>query len=203
VPGPLIHVEAIEQALLGIFLERPDWAFGLEITLTILLGLILILSMQTRPRWRVVFVLAAIAGSIYLSWYCFSELRLLIDPTAPAITAVLVFAASAAGRAVVEESDRRQIRTAFEKYLPKSLVDQLAQQPDQLRLGGESRTVTAFFCDIHGFTSLSEQWRDDPEKLTSFLNQFMTIVSREIAKQDGMIDKFIGDCVMALWNAPS
>jgi len=99
-----------------------------------------------------------------------------------------------------EEAQRRQIRTAFGQYLSPEMVDRLAQDPGMLKLGGENREMTLLFCDVLGFTSLSEKY--DAESLTGLINRLLTPLTDTILRAHGTIDKYMGDCVMAFWNAP-
>jgi adenylate cyclase len=101
-----------------------------------------------------------------------------------------------------EQAQRRRITRAFEHYLAPSMVSRLAQDPGQLQLGGETRVLTVLFCDVRGFTTLSERMQQDPQGLTRLLNRILTPLSEAVLATGGTIDKFIGDCVMAFWNAP-
>jgi adenylate cyclase len=98
------------------------------------------------------------------------------------------------------EAQRRRVRGAFGRYLAPALVDELAANPDKLRLGGEMRDMTLLFCDVRGFTTISEQL--DPQALTHLVNRFLTPMTDIVLASRGCIDKYMGDCVMAFWNAP-
>ena len=110
--------------------------------------------------------------------------------------------AEGASSLVSERQGRRRIKDAFGRYLSPELVDILARDPSRLHLGGERRVMTFLFCDIRGFTNLSEQLQAEPERLTSIINRFLTTMTAAIRARRGTIDKFMGDCVMAFWNAP-
>jgi len=101
-----------------------------------------------------------------------------------------------------ERRSRREITRAFSRYLSPALVERLANDPSQLKLGGERRTLTILFCDVRGFTTISETLKDDPEQLTTLINRLLTPLSEIVLESGGTIDKFIGDCLMAFWNAP-
>ena len=101
-----------------------------------------------------------------------------------------------------EQLDRRRIRAAFGQYLSPTLVDRLARSPKQLVLGGEERVMTILFSDVRGFTTISETFKHDPQGLTTLMNRFLTAVTNAIVACNGTIDKYIGDAVMAFWNAP-
>ena len=101
-----------------------------------------------------------------------------------------------------EEKKRREIRSAFGQYVSPDLVSQLADQPEGLTLGGETRELSILFSDVRGFTAISESFKENPQGLTDLMNQFLTVLSNSILKFNGTIDKFMGDAVMAFWNAP-
>ncbi len=97
---------------------------------------------------------------------------------------------------------RAGIVRAFSQYLSPVLVERLAERPEQLNLGGERRELTVIFCDVRGFTTIAERLKDDPERLTTLMNRLITPLSEAVLAEGGTIDKYIGDCVMAFWNAP-
>jgi adenylate cyclase len=101
-----------------------------------------------------------------------------------------------------EEAERRQVRDAFSRYMSPALVERLAEDPSRLKLGGEMRDMTLLFCDVRGFTTISEQFSSDPEGLTKLINRFLTPMTNVILERKGTIDKYMGDCIMAFWNAP-
>jgi adenylate cyclase len=103
---------------------------------------------------------------------------------------------------VREQSQRRQIRSAFGQYLSPALVEQLALSPEKLVLGGEEREMTIMFSDMRGFTSISETYKSDPQGLTALMNRFLTPLTNAILNRKGTIDKYMGDAIMAFWNAP-
>jgi adenylate cyclase len=100
------------------------------------------------------------------------------------------------------EAERRTVRSAFAQYLPPDVVEDIATDPSKLKLGGDTRELTIMFCDIKGFTPIAESFRSDPQGLTRLINRALTPLSREVLNHRGTIDKYIGDCVMAFWNAP-
>src|SRR5258708_37993468 len=101
-----------------------------------------------------------------------------------------------------EENQRRQIRSAFGQYLSPAVVEQVARDPSRLKLGGEHRNMTFLFSDIRGFTAISERYKDDPGSLPLLINRYMTPITNTILDHKGTIDKYIGDAIMAIWNAP-
>jgi adenylate cyclase len=101
-----------------------------------------------------------------------------------------------------EQSQRRRIRSAFGQYLSPTLVAQLAKSPEKLVLGGEERTMTIMFSDVRGFTGIAEAYKHDPQGLTALMNRFLTPLTNAIIERRGTIDKYMGDAIMAFWNAP-
>ena len=95
-----------------------------------------------------------------------------------------------------------QIKKQFEHYLAPAMVKKLQENPSLLKLGGETRELTFLFCDIRGFTPISEKYKSDPQGLTKLINSFLTPMTDIILKSGGTIDKYMGDCIMAFWNAP-
>ncbi len=201
--GAEVHIQAIEQMLLGHFLERPDWAYGAEIIYLIVLGLILIVLIpRLGGGWSALLGLGAIVGVSYASWYLFTEQLWLLDPVIPSLAAITIFLASTLLNYLRTEAEKAQVRDAFSHYMSPALVEQLAEEPDRLVLGGEMRDMTLLFADIRGFTAISEQFKEDPQGLTQLINQFLTPMTDMILSRRGTIDKYMGDCIMAFWNAP-
>ncbi len=203
VPGVEVHIEAFEQMLLRHFLERPDWGSGAELLFATILGLFVLIATTRVPvYWVAGVAIVAVVVAIGTSWWAFTEQRWLLDPIAPSLNIALVFAAASLVKFMRTEAERRTVRSAFAQYLPPDVVESIANDPSQLKLGGETRELTIMFCDIRGFTPIAESFRSDPQGLTKLINRALTPLSREVLNHRGTIDKYIGDCVMAFWNAP-
>ena len=142
---------------------------------------------------------AAFAGG---SFWAFRSHHLLFDATYPIAATLALFIMMATTSYIREELQKRQIRSAFGQYLSPALVDQLAENPDRLVLGGETRPLTLLFTDVRGFTTISESFKANPQGLTRLMNRFLTVMSNAILEQEGTIDKYMGDAIMAFWNAP-
>jgi adenylate cyclase len=199
--GVEAHAQGVEQMILGDFLERPDWITGAEVTWLLALSLALALLL---PRWGAAWcaVLAGggMAAAFLVSWLAFTELQWLVDPIYPAFAALFLYLAQSFVLFLRTEAERRQVRGAFSRYLSPALVERLAQDPASLRLGGETRDMTILFSDIRGFTAISESL--DAQSLTRFMNRFLTPMTDIILRRGGTIDKYMGDAIMAFWNAP-
>ena len=164
-------------------------------------GIILIVLAQRRAAiLGLLIAIAAILGSFGTSHYLFRTEGFLLDPLYPAGAAFLIFVTSTLIGFIRTEREKAHVRGAFSRYLSPILVDQLSKNPEKLKLGGELRELTVMFSDIRGFTKLSEGL--DPQRLTTVINSFLTPMTRVIQNRQGTIDKYIGDCIMAFWNAP-
>jgi adenylate cyclase len=201
VPGVSVHAQTVEQILSGHFLSRPDWADGMEILLIAVLGTCLVMvttfvSPAVALAWGVIITALALAAS----WIAFSQWGLLFDPLAPIIAGSIIHFAATSFRILVIDRERREVRRAFGQYLSPSLLHRIEHNPDALRLGGDDRELTVMFVDVRGFTTLSE--RLQPADVVRFLNTLLDALSRHVVANEGTLDKFIGDSIMAFWNAP-
>ncbi len=199
--GVELHAQIAEQIVDGVFLERPDWADGFEFAALVALGtaLVFLLASTGAATGAVVLVLALVAAFAG-SWYAFAAHRMLFDPVYPALAAVALYMVQTLIGFLRSESERRQVRGAFGRYLAPALVEQLARDPQKLALGGEMKPITLMFMDIRGFTPISEQF--DAHGLTRFLNRFLTRMTACVLESGGTVDKYMGDAIMAFWNAP-
>ena len=202
VPGVEIHAQLIEQIVTGVFLRRPDFITGVELMFVLIAGLVvLVLLPWIGAVWSSTLGTFAVAGAVVISWLAYTGAGWLIDPVYPSIAVVVTVLTGSTVVYLRSEAERRQVRNAFSRYISPELVEQLAGNPEQLVLGGENREMSILFCDIRGFTGISESFADAHE-LTGFINRFLTPMTRLILHQDGTIDKYMGDCIMAFWNAP-
>lgn len=201
VPGVEVHAQVDEQILLGTFLLRPNWMTGAELVwMTLVCGCVMWALSRVGPSWAAVIGFTAIAASAVASWIAFRRFGLLVDPIYPAVGALAIYLSQSLLHFIRTERDRRYLKGAFGRYVSPALLEQLVQDSSRLRLGGETREMSIMFCDIRGFTSLSETM--DAQALTHFINSFLTPMTERILAHQGTIDKYIGDCVMAFWNAP-
>jgi adenylate cyclase len=202
-PGVEIHAQVLEAALTGTLLSQPNYGIVLELGAALLLGILVI---WFAPKFGPV-TLVAVGGLfatvlVGTSWYFYTQHRLLIDSTYPLLSTTSIYLTLIFSGFAREQAQRRQIRSAFGQYLSPALVEQLAQAPEKLVLGGEEREMTIMFSDMRGFTSISETYRHDPQGLTALMNRFLTPLTNAILDRKGTIDKYMGDAIMAFWNAP-
>ncbi|WP_134495700.1 CHASE2 domain-containing protein [Microvirga pakistanensis] len=202
-PGVELHAQLLESALAGSTLSRPSYTAFIELALAALMSVLLI-AQAPKVNAGTLFVLGGVTAGVTLgvSWYCFTSRGLLIDYTFPLLSSFLVYAVLVWTNYMTVSADRYRIRSAFSQYLSPDLVEQLAQSPEKLTLGGEQRELTVLFSDVRGFTAISELYKDDPQGLTALINRLFTPLTRDIMKRRGTIDKYMGDAIMAFWNAP-
>lgn len=200
-PGVGIHAQIIAQIWNGQFLSRPAWVDGSEVLAIAALSLLLVVvATFIGPLAGLVaagLLMLLIAG---LCWYLFAAHGLLVDPVSPMGGALLTVFATTAFWYMVIERERLYIRQAFGRYVSPSLLARIEQSPEALRLGGVNREITVLFMDIRGFTSLSETLT--PQETIRFLNTVHGALSVPVVEMDGTLDKYIGDSIMAFWNAP-
>ena len=201
VPGVSLHAQSIEQILSGRFLTRPDWANGLEIlSIAFMGGLLVVLTIFVSPAIALVAGLLITAFALAASWLAFSFAGLLLDPLAPVAAGTITHFAATSFRFLVTDRERRAIRRAFGQYLSPSLLYRIEHTRNALRLGGDDRELTVMFVDVRNFTEISE--RLPPTAVIGFLNTLLDALSRHVTANEGTLDKYIGDSIMAFWNAP-
>ena len=200
-PGVEIHAQILEQIIGNTYLTRPYNADTIEIVYLGGFGLVLMGFLYRRSAIAGAAVLVgAVVVTVGASWWQFADKGNLFDPIYPALAAVAMFGSGTLVNYLRVEREKRNVRTAMARYLSPVLADQVSQNPEQLKLGGELRELTLMFTDIRGFTNISESL--DPQALTQLMNSFLTPMTRVIQDREGFIDKYIGDCIMAFWNAP-
>jgi len=201
VPGVEVHAQALEQMLSGDHLIRPAFATGLELVYLVLAGAALAwLIGRLGAMGAAVVGIAAIAVVFAASWLAYTGQGYLLDPVYPSIAVLLVYLATSLTGYIATERERSRVRSAFGHYIAAPLVEELARNHDRLKLGGETREVTLLFADVRGFTGIAEGL--SAEELIAFLNRLFTPLTDIILEERGTIDKFMGDAVMAFWNAP-
>ena len=204
VPGVNIIANLTDQILSGQFLKRPDWIFGLELITGIILALLITFFIQSLgPIGGLSVFIFGNSISILGSYYIFNNYSYLIDPISPLVICLLCYLVVTFFNFLFTELERSKVRNAFSQYMSPVMVEKLAKSSESLKLGGERKEMTFLFSDIRGFTSISEKYKSDPEALTNLINNLLTVLSNEILNNQGTIDKYMGDCIMAFWNAPS
>jgi len=202
-PGVEVHAQVLESALTGDVVSQPNYGIGIEFFAALIMGL-LVIAFAPKFGPITLVVVGGMFASVLTgtSWYFYSQHRLLIDFTYPLMSTTAIYLTLIFSAFVREQQQRRQIRSQFVQYMSPALVEQLAQSPERLVLGGEEREMTIMFSDMRGFTSISETYKRDPQGLTALMNRFLTPLTNAILARKGYIDKYMGDAIMAFWNAP-
>jgi adenylate cyclase len=200
-PSAAVHAQILEQILAHDFITRPDWADGLEVMSTFAMGafvaiMLLSFGAQYSLYAGVIALMLAIAGS----WSGFSQFRILLDPIYPSLATILTYVAVERVLHVASDQEKKFVRQAFGQYLAPELLSRLEASPQAMQLGGEDRDITIMFMDVRGFTPISEQM--SATELVEFINTLLSPLTDAIQAELGTIDKYIGDSIMAFWNAP-
>lgn len=201
--GHELNLQVIETLANDNALTRPVESTLYEIIFTFILSLTLTLC-ALRFLWVINSLLIAITiGALpILGFDLFIKHNLLIDYTYPVYSSFIVFTVAIFLRFIHEFKGKMQIKKQFEHYLAPEIVKKLQKNPDMLKLGGDTQELSILFSDIRGFTTISEQFKDNPQDLTRLINRYLTPMTHLVMESGGTIDKYIGDALMAFWNAP-
>jgi adenylate cyclase len=198
-----ISAQALDTFLTGKYLLRTPQADTYEIVFMAFLLLLLILVL---PRTSVLLAVPLLffveIGVVYGAFMAYTNKGFLVDPSWIMLSVFLIWSHSVYNNFATQSRLKKQIKKQFEHYLDPRMVKKLQKDPSLLKLGGETRYMTFMFCDIRGFTPISEQYKDNPAELTKLINRFLTRMTNVIIANGGTVDKFMGDCIMAFWNAP-
>ena len=192
-----------ETLLSGKFITRPDWMPIAEWAILIIaLGFFLLVIPRVGLLWSALWLVGFYSDLAIASGYLWQKHMILTDWSSIAFIVSIVWAHLIYNNFARENRLKLQIKKQFEHYLEPKMVKKLQQNPDLLKLGGETKELTFLFSDIRGFTPLSEKYQSNPADLTKVINKFLTPMTNIIMKNGGTIDKYMGDCIMAFWNAP-
>jgi len=209
-PGGLIYPHQLQANALQTIISdkpisRPQWTFMAELGMIILGALLIVLSVYYLPVWSgLVFFVGSATAVGFASYYAWYEFSILLDLSAALIIYILLLTSASFNNFYIQFKLRQQIKKQFGTYVSPDLVKQLQKDPSLLKLGGERKEMTFMFMDICGFTPISEHYKnnDDPEGLVVLINNYLDTMTKIVLKNGGTIDKFMGDCIMAFWNAP-
>ena len=200
VQGHLIYT-----LLSGVQIQLPDWSEVAELFSLVLIGLIILGLVYIAPTALAALAsLLVIGGAIGISYYLWMSSILFVDITLLSLCSLVVFAQSSFNKYFITYQQKQMIKKQFETYLDPRQVYLLQKDPSLLKLGGERKKMTFLFMDICGFTPVSEHYKnnDDPEGLVELINMYLGRMTEIILNNGGTIDKYMGDCIMAFWNAP-
>jgi len=199
----MITAQALDTTMTGDYLYRAPQADTYEIVFMALLLLLLILVLPRTSVLLAVPLLFFIEGGVaYGAFMAYANKGFLVDPSWIMLSVFLIWSHSVYNNFATQSRLRQQIKKQFEHYLDPGMVKKLQKDPSLLKLGGETRDMTFLVCDIRGFTPISEQYKGNPEGLTKLINRFLTRMTDVIIANGGTIDTFMGDCIMAVFNAP-
>ena len=200
-----ITANTLQTVLDGKNIQRIDISFLVELVLAFLIGCVIILAANyfSYVTLGLTFISLYVI-LLYATHYLFSQYLILADVSWAIICLTIVGFHSTFNRFIKEFKLKQQIRKQFEKYLDPRQVAILVKNPEKLKLGGERKEMSFLFMDIVGFTPISEHYKnkDDPEGLVEVINDYLNRMSKIVLKNGGTIDKYMGDCIMAFWNAP-
>jgi adenylate cyclase len=200
-----LTASTLDTVLDGKNITRVDISFIVELAAAFIAGLVIIVLTRFTPYWVIgLAIIFSIFGSVVYSNLLFNQNAMLVDVSWIIFTITVVGFHSVFNRFILEFKLKQQIRKQFEKYLDPRQVAILVKNPDKLKLGGDRKEMSFLFMDIVGFTPISEYYKnnDDPEGLVNVINDYLNRMSKIVMKNGGTIDKYMGDCIMAFWNAP-
>jgi len=200
-----IQANALQTIISDKPISRPQWTFIAELGMMVLGALLIVLAVYYLPIWTGIAAFVGSAASVGLaSYYAWYEFSILLDLSATLILYILLLTSASFNNFYIQFKLRQLVKKQFGTYVSPDLVKQLQKDPSLLKLGGERKEMTFMFMDICGFTPISEHYKnnDDPEGLVILINNYLDTMTKIVLKNGGTIDKFMGDCIMAFWNAP-
>ena len=200
-----LQANALQTIISDSPISRPQWTFAAELGMILIGSLLIVLAVYYLPIWiGLVFFVGSAAAVCYAVYYAWYEFSILLDLSASLLIYILLLTSSSFNNFYKQFVLRQQIKKQFGTYVSPDLVKQLQEDPSLLKLGGERKNMTFMFMDICGFTPISEHYKnnDDPEGLVILINNYLDTMTKIVLKNGGTIDKFMGDCIMAFWNAP-
>ena len=200
-----VQAHLIHTLLSGVQIQLPDWSEVAELISLVIIGLVILGVVYVAPTALAASIcLVVVGGVIGTSYYTWTRELLFFDVTLLSLSALVIFAQSSFNKYFITYQQKQQIKKQFETYLDPRQVYLLQKDPSLLKLGGERKVMSFMFMDICGFTPISEFYKNnnDPEGLVELVNKFLDMQTKIILNNDGTVDKYMGDCIMAFWNAP-
>ncbi|MDP2724761.1 MAG: adenylate/guanylate cyclase domain-containing protein, partial [Syntrophales bacterium] len=201
-PGVEIHATVVDNILHQNFLKHSWWTKFLDVIFIIIVGFIMgLLIPRLKGAIQGIFVsLFFISAFIVVNISLFSRYNIWLNLIYPVLTMIAVYLGITVYRYITEEREKKKVRNAFQYYLTASVITEMLKDPSKLKLGGDKKLLTVLFSDIRGFTTISEKLA--PEELVHLLNEYLTAMTDIVFKYDGLLDKYMGDAIMAVYGAP-
>jgi len=200
-----VQAHLIQTVSTGVQIQQSYYFEFLETVLLVIVLLLILVSVYRLPTaFSAITCLGIVAIQVGGSFYVWSSNLVLFDIFWSSISSIVVFGHASFNKYYRTYQEKIQIKKQFQKYLSPEMVEELQKDPSKLKLGGERKEMTFMFMDICGFTPISEAYKnnDDPEGLVELINKFLDVQTKIIINNRGTIDKYMGDCIMAFWNAP-
>jgi adenylate cyclase len=200
-PGVEIHATVIDNILHGSFLTHSSLTRFFDICAIIFFGLIVGLLMpRLRPISGMITAFLLIAAFVAVNFFIFFRFNIWLNLVYPFMTMATIYLGITIYHYFKEEREKKKIRGAFQYYLTASVINEMLKDPAKLKLGGDKKDLTVLFSDIRGFTTISEKLT--PEALVALLNEYLTAMTNLVFEYDGLLDKYMGDAIMAVFGAP-
>jgi adenylate cyclase len=199
--GVETHANLLSALLDNRLIVQPDYAMGYDVVVLLLAGLLLAVALPLLSAWRAVLLSAlVISGVVALNFWFYTGAGLVLPLAAALVMMIVTFGLNMSYGYFVESRSKRELANLFGTYVPPELVDEMVKDPDSYSMKAANKELTVMFCDMRGFTSVSEKL--EPTQVQELLNMLFTRLTAVIRNNRGTIDKYMGDCVMAFWGAP-
>lgn len=198
-PGVEVHAQTLQSMIYNDTIQEATW-WQHALATTLAVALLVVIGILFGPVWGLIALLALLAGTVYGSIWSFENLRIIISIWYMGIALIGAYATVLIYKLFLEQFEKKQAIKAFSHYVSDKVAQMIVRDPSLLKLGGEKKELTVTFTDIAGFTTLSEELT--PEQITDFLHIYLDTMTQIILKEDGTLDKYIGDAIMSIYGAP-
>ena len=200
-PGVEIHATVVDNILHQNFLQRSALTSFVDFCALIFFGLAIgIVVPRLKAVQGLLVSLFIIVFFVAANTFLFSQFNLWFNLIYPVVTMIAIYLGITIYRYITEEREKKKIKGAFQYYLTASVINEMLKDPSKLKLGGDKKDLSVLFSDIRGFTTISEKLT--PEELVHLLNEYLTAMTNVVFKYDGLLDKYMGDAIMAVFGAP-